>query len=102
MPTLESFSFLLNCKSYKQWENIGECLNVKGPTIDNISTKLAGTANKDKKAFLVIMASWREAAPVRKKDKRATFGNLRSALTQFDDFTEAINDMEKRYMKFTV
>ena len=96
MPTLESFSFLLNCNSYKEWKKIGECLNVKSHTINNISTRLAGADNKDKKAFLVIMASWRELAPVRKEDKRATFGNLRSALTQFDDFTEAINDMEKR------
>lgn len=97
MPTLTSFSFLLNCNSYKEWKKIGNCLNISEQTINNISTKLAGADNKDKKAFLVIMASWRALAPVGKEDKRATFGNLRRALTQFDDLIEEINDMEKRY-----
>ena len=59
---------------------MANCLNVSDQTVNNISIRVAGTGNKDKKAFLMVLGSWREKAPIKKKGKMATFENLRNSL----------------------
>ena len=98
MPTLDNFSTLLmNCSSYTKWRYIADCLKVCRPTLDNISETLEGDELRDKKAFLRVLASWREKAPIKKDNKKANWRNLRKALADFDDITEGIEQIKLRY-----
>ena len=91
MPTFDDFStLLLNCDSSK-WTKMADCLNVHKVTQSNISEKLVGDELRDKKAFLLILSSWREKAPM---DKKATWRNLRNSLAEFDDIVEQIEKIK--------
>ena len=94
MPTFDDFStLLLNC-DFSKWTKIADCLNVHEVTQSNISEKLVGDELRDKKAFLSVLSSWREKAPVRKEDKKATWRNLRNSLAEFDDIVEQIEKIK--------
>ena len=94
MPTFDDFStLLLNC-DFSKWTKMADCLNVSKVTLSTISEKLVGDELRDKKAFLSVLSSWREKAPVRKEDKKATWRNLRNSLAEFDDIVEQIEKIK--------
>lgn len=94
MPTLENFSVLLmNCDCSK-WRKMAECLNISKTSLSTISDNLGGDEHRDKKAFLLVLSTWREKAPVRIADRKANWGNLRMALTNFDDIAEGIENIK--------
>ena len=96
MPTFDDFStLLLNC-DFSKWRKMADCLNVSKVTLSTISENLGGDELRDKKAFLLILSSWREKAPVRKEDRKATWRNLRNSLAEFDDIVEQIEEIKER------
>ena len=96
MPSLDSFStFLLKC-DYTKWRDIADSLNVPRQTLTTISDNLQGDKLRDKKAFLRVLASWREKAPIRKPDRKANWRNLQKALANFSDILEAIDKVKQR------
>ena len=95
MPSLDNFStFLTNC-DYTKWRDIADCLNVPEQTLTTISDSLEGTELRDKKAFLRVLASWRERAPIKKPDRKANWRNLQRALSSFDDIIETIDKIKQ-------
>ena len=102
VPTLASFSMLLKCESYTEWSKLSDHLQVPKQTVENMLIKLHGHRDKDKRAFLMILASWREKAPKRKKEKTkdriANYKNLRQAVESagFSDLVEAVDEMKER------
>lgn len=95
MPSLDNFSTFLTKCDYTKWREIAECLNVPGQTVNTISDNLEGNKLRDKKAFLVVLASWREKAPIRKPDRKANWKNLRKSLSTFHDIIEAIDKIKQ-------
>ena len=96
MPTFDDFSTLLLTCDVSKWEDMAKSLNVSDITVSTISDNLGDDKNRDKKAFLLILSSWREKAPVRKEDRKANWRNLRNALTDFDDIAEQIEQIKER------
>ena len=95
MPTFHDFStLLLNC-DFSKWREMAKSLKVSDITVSTISDNLGDDNNRDKKAFLLILSSWREKALVRKEDRKANWRNLRNALADFDDITEQIDQIEE-------
>ena len=93
-PTLDDFStLLLNC-DFSKWRKMAGCLNVSEITLSTISENLGGDELRDKKAFLLVLSSWREKAPVRRENRKATWRNLRKSLAEFDDIVEQIEEIE--------
>ena len=95
MPTLDDFSTLLMNCDYTKWREIADCLKVPKVTLTGISDKLWGNELRDKKAFLMVLASWREKAPIRIQDRKANWRNLKKALFDFDDIVKAIENIEQ-------
>ena len=95
MPTFTGFStLLLNCDCSK-WREIAKCLKVPDETLSTISENVGGDERRNKKAFLLVLSSWREKAPLKKEDKKANWRNLRTALTKFDDIVEEIEKIKE-------
>ena len=96
MPTLDDFSTLLMNCNYTKWREIADCLKeVPKETLTGISDKLEGNEFRDKKAFLLVLVSWREKAPIRIQDRKANWGNLKKAMVDFDDVTDAIEKVQQ-------
>ena len=95
MPTFIDFStLLLNCDCSK-WREMAKCLKVHDETLSTISENVGGDERRDGKAFLLVLSSWREKAPLKKKDKKANWRNLRAALIEFDDIVEEIEKIKE-------
>ena len=94
MPTLDDFSTILMKCDYTKWREIADCLKIPKVTLTEISDRLEGNEFRDKKAFLKVLASWREKAPIRIQDRKANWGNLKKAMVDFDDITEAIKKIQ--------
>lgn len=96
MPTLDDFSILLNNCDYTRWREMAKCLGVSDQTLSTVTENLGGNALRDKKAFLVVLASWREKAPIRIVDRKANWRNLRKSLADqhFDDIVEEIDSIK--------
>ena len=94
MPTFGDFSTLLLTCDFSKWRQIADCLRVSEVTVSTISDNLGGDELRDKKAFLLILSSWREKALVRKEDRKANWRNLRRALADFDDIVEQIEGIK--------
>jgi len=95
MPTLHDFSTLLRKCNYTEWRKIADSLKVPELTVTTISDNLGGDVLRDKKAFLLVLASWREKALIKKDDRKANWRNLRKALANFDDIVEAIDQIKQ-------
>ena len=95
MPSLDNFSTFLTRCDYTKWREIAECLNVPGQTVNTISDNLGGNKLRDKKAFLVVLASWHEKVPIRISDRKANWKNLRKCLSTFHDIVEAIDRIKQ-------
>ena len=89
---------LLKCDSYTDWKNIGNCLSLPETTLDTISGNVDGFEDKDKRAFLLVLATWRERGAKRKESKKANWRNLKKAICDYSDLTKAIEDLEKGYV----
>lgn len=95
IPSLNNFSTLLiNC-DYTKWREIADCLKVPKQTMTTISDNLEGNELRDKKAFLVVLASWREKAPTTIQERKANWRNFRAALVDFRDIVEAVEKIEQ-------
>ena len=95
MPTFDDFTtLLLNC-DFSKWRKMADCLKVSKVTVSTTSENLGGDKLRDKKAFLLILSSWREKAPVKKEDRKANWRNLRNALTDFNDIVEQIEEIKE-------
>ena len=95
MPTFDDFStLLLNC-DFTKWKEVAKCLKVSDETVSRILDNLGGDEDRNKKAFLLVLSSWREKAPVRKEDRKANWRNLRNALADFDDIAKQIEQIEE-------
>lgn len=86
---------LLKCKSYENWKGIAESLNLPGPTVENLSEKLDGMHDGDKRGFLCALAVWREKGAKRKESKKANWRNLKQLLSSYPNLTKAVNEIEK-------
>ena len=96
MPTLDEFSTLLMNCDYTKWRKIADCLKeIPNVTLTAISDRLEGNEFRDKKAFLMVLASWREKAPIRIQDRKANWRNLKKALFDFDDIVEATENIKQ-------
>ena len=93
MPTFDDFSTLLMNCDYTKWREIADCLKV--PEVSTLSENLVSDEHRDKKAFLLILSTWREKAPVTILDRMANWRNLRKALIKFDDIIKGIEKIEE-------
>ena len=94
MPSLGDFSTLLRHCDCTKWREIANCLEVK-LSMTSLSDSLEGDGLKDQKAFLVVLASWREKASTKVPERKANWRNFRKALTNFDDILKAIEKIKQ-------
>jgi len=88
---------LLKCDSHIKWRNIGESLNVSKTSVETISDNTDGFEDKDKRAFLLVLATWRERGAKHEESKRANWENMKNALSDYSDLTKAIEELQKGY-----
>ena len=91
MPSLKYFSMLLISCNCAQWKNIADCLNDSVYAFKLLEI-LKDDERKDKKAFLIVLARWREKAV---KSGAANWKNFRKALANFDDIVKAIEKIKQ-------
>ena len=94
MPSLDNFSTLLMHCDCTKWREIADHLNVPRQTVTTISDNLQNDKLKDQKAFLVVLATWREKAPIRIQERKANWRNFRKALSSFDDILKAVEEIK--------
>ena len=73
---------------------MADCLKLSAISLSTISDNLSSDEQRDKKAFLLVLSTWREKAPVRIADRKAIWRNLKKALTDFDDIVEGIENIK--------
>jgi len=88
---------LLKCDSYTEWKSIGNCLNLSETTVETISDNVDGFEDKDKRAFLLVMATWRERGAKIKETKKANWQNLKKAISHYSTLIKAIEEIEKGF-----
>ena len=96
MPTFENFSVILMNSDSSKWRKMAECLKISKTSLSTISDKLGNDEDRDKKAYLLVLSTWREKAPVTIADRKANWRNLRMALTNFSDIVEEIENIKAR------
>ena len=94
MPSLDNFSTLIPLCDYTKWREIAGCLEVN-LSMTSLSDSLEGDKFKDQKAFLVVLASWREKASTIIEEEKANWRNFRRALANFDDIVNAIKKIKQ-------
>ena len=85
----------MNSDSSK-WRKMAECLEISKTSLSTISDKLGNDEDRDKKAYLLVLSTWREKAPVTIAERKANWRNLRMALTNFSDIVEEIENIKAR------
>ena len=85
---------LLKCDSCTEWKSIG---NLSETTLETISGKVDGFEDKDRRAFLLVLATWREKGAKRKETKKANWRNLKEAISHYSTLIEAIEEIENGY-----
>ena len=73
---------------------MAECLKLSATSLSTISDNLGSDEHRDKKAFLLVLATWRDKAPVRIVARKANWRNLRIALSKFYDIVEGIENIK--------
>jgi len=92
---------LLKYDSYTEWKNIGKCLNLSETTLEKISSNVDGFEDKDKRAFLLVLATWRERGAKKKETKIANWRNLKKSISHYSDLIKAIEEIDKGYSSYT-
>ena len=94
MPSLDNFSTLIIHCDYTKWREIADCLEVPRRTVTVISNSLQDDKLRDQKAFLMVLASWREKAPLTIQERKANWRNFRKTIN-FHDIVKAIEKIKQ-------
>ena len=73
---------------------MAECLKLSATSLSTISDSLDSDEHRDRKAFLLVLSTWRDKAPVRIVARKANWRNLRISLSKFDDIMEGIENIK--------